>query len=126
MKDLKQLYLPEEALVFSADAKSMYTNIDSSTSITAIQAFITTNINQLPQDFPTDLFLQILKIVMENNVFGLSGSYWLQLIGPAMGTPAAYAYATISCGQHENDIIIPSFAPQLLYYKCYIRDIFGV
>jgi hypothetical protein len=104
----------------------MYTNIDSSTGITANRAFITTNINQLPQDYPTDLFLQILKIVMENNVFEFSGSYWLQLIGTAMGTPAACAYATISYGQHENDIIIPSFAPQLLYYKCYIDDIFGV
>jgi hypothetical protein len=123
-KDLKQLHLPEEALVFSADAKSMYTNIDCNTGITAIHAFVTANIYQLPQDFPTDLFLQNLKIVMENNVFEFAGSYWLQLIGTTMGTPAACAYATISYGQHENDIILPRFVPQLLYYKRYIDDIF--
>lgn len=117
IKDLQHLHLPEEALLFTADAKSMYTNIDSNTGITSIRDFITTNISQLPQDFPTDLFLQTLKIVMENNVFEFAGSYWLQLIGTAMGTPAACAYATISYGQHENSVILPNYAQQLLYYK---------
>ncbi len=126
IKDLQHLHLPEEALLFTADAKSMYTNIDSNTGITSIRDFITTNISQLPQDFPTDLFLQTLKIVMENNVFEFAGSYWLQLIGTAMGTPAACAYATISYGQHENSVILPNYAQQLLYYKRYIDDIFGI
>jgi hypothetical protein len=63
---------------------------------------------------------------MENNIFSFGETYWLQLSGTAMGTPAACAYATISYGHHENTSILPSFKSQLLYYKRYIDDIFGI
>ena len=43
-----------------------------------------------------------------------------------MGTPAACSYATISYGHHENSIILPTYGSQLLYYKRYIDDIFGI
>jgi hypothetical protein len=87
--DLKSLEIPEGALIFSADATLMYTNIDTETGVSAIRNFIATNLRYLPQDFPTELFLQILNIVMENNIFTFAGTYWLQLSGTAMGTPAA-------------------------------------
>jgi len=124
--DLKSLEIPDGALLFSADATSMYTNIDTKTGVDAIRDFITINIRHLPQDFPTELFLQILKIVMDSNIFTFAGTYWLQLSGTAMGTPAACAYATISYGHHENTKILPTFKSQLLYYRRYIDDIFGV
>jgi len=124
--DLKSLEIPEGALLFSADATSMYTNIDTETGVSAIRDFIATNLRYLPQDFPTELSLQILNIVMENNIFTFAGTYWLQLSGTAMGTPAACAYATISYGHHENTKILPAFRSQLLYYKRYIDDIFGI
>jgi len=124
--DLKSLEIPEGALLFSADATSMYTNIDTETGVSAIRDFIATNLRYLPQDFPTELFLQILSIVMENNIFTFAGTYWLQLSGTAMGTPAACAYATVSYGHHENTKILPAFRSQLLYYKRYIDDIFGI
>ena len=80
----------------------------------------------LPTDFPSELFLQILEIVMKNNIFSFENTTWLQLSGTAMGTPAACAYATISFGQYENTCILPNFNRHLLYYKRYIDDIFGV
>jgi hypothetical protein len=43
-----------------------------------------------------------------------------------MGTPAACTYATISFGQYENQYLLPTFQPHLLYYKRYIDDIFGI
>jgi hypothetical protein len=43
-----------------------------------------------------------------------------------MGTQAACAYATISFGHHENSEILPTFQPQLLYFKRHIDDIFGI
>jgi hypothetical protein len=80
----------------------MYRNIDTHTSVTALRDFIMTNVNRHLQNFPMELFLQILTIVMENNNFNFLGSYWLQLSGTAMGTIATWAYAMISYGQHEN------------------------
>jgi len=43
IQDLKQLDIPNKALLFSADAKSMYTNINSDIGIQSIQAFIASN-----------------------------------------------------------------------------------
>jgi hypothetical protein len=126
IKDLKQIDLPENALLFSADAKSMYTNIDSTTGLLTFQHFLEENSNKISADFPTSLFLKILEIVMRNNIFTFSDTYWLQLAGTAMGTPAACAYATITFGHLENTKILPKFHSQLLLYRRYIDDIFAI
>jgi len=126
IQETKRLTLPKEAKLFSADATSMYTNIGTDISIASIEASIQDNIQNIPHDFPTELFLKILELVMKNNVFTFGGSYWLQLLGIAMGTPAACAYATIAYGQHENSVILQKYGDNLLYFKYYIDDIFGI
>jgi hypothetical protein len=57
LDDLKNFTVPEGAVLFTADAKSMYTNIDTATGVTALRDFIISNANQIPPDFPTELFL---------------------------------------------------------------------
>lgn len=104
----------------------MYTNIDTETGVSALRNFMNTKSAHLPPDFPNELFPQVLTIVMENNIFTFVGTYWLQLSGKAMGTPTACAYATIFYGHHKNNKVLPNFRSQLLYYKCYINDIFGI
>jgi hypothetical protein len=104
----------------------MYTNIDTPTGITAIRDFIQTNKNQISDNFPVNLFLEILELVMYNNIFTFSDTYWLQLTGTAMGTPVACAYATVTFGQFENSVILRDFKQHLLYYKRYIDDIIRV
>jgi hypothetical protein len=126
IQDLKQLDIPDKTLLFSADAKSMYTNINSDIGIQSIRAFIASNQESIPTDFPSEMFLQILEAVMKYNIFSFGNTTWLQLSGTAMGTPAACAYATISYGQHENTNILPHFSQNLLYYRRYIDDIFGI
>jgi len=124
--DLKDLQLLPEARIFSADANSMYTNIDTPTGLASIREFIADNAALIPPDFPMQLFLSILQTVMENNIFSFSDTYWLQLSGTAMGTPAACAYATVSYGQHENKNVLFNFSHCFLYYKRYIDDILGI
>jgi len=126
IQDLKQLQIPDNALLFAADAVSMYTNIDTQQAILSMRSFIHDNANNIPNDFPTTLFLQLLEIVMTNNIFSFDDTYWLQLTGTAMGTPAACSYATITYGQHENSQIFPKFGQRLLYYKRCIDNIFGI
>jgi hypothetical protein len=43
-----------------------------------------------------------------------------------MGTPAAPLYSILTFGYHENTSILNTFKPNLLYYKRYIDDIFGI
>ncbi len=63
---------------------------------------------------------------MNNNIFSFADTYWHQLSGTAMGTPTACAYATITYGHFKNSEILPRFNNNLLYYKRYIDDIFGI
>jgi hypothetical protein len=126
IRELKELQLPSSALLFTADAKSMYTNIDSSSGIEALRDFLTTNEASIPTEFPRELFLRILEIVMNNNVFSFADSYWLQLSGTAMGTPAACSYATLSFGHYENVTLLPKFKDNIFFYRRYIDDVFGI
>jgi len=43
---INDLIVPQEALLFSADMKSMYTNIDTNTGLNAIEKFISSNQTQ--------------------------------------------------------------------------------
>jgi len=126
IQDLKKLTLPENATLFSADAKSMYTNIDTSLGLDTLKNFLHENSTRIPTSFPTNLFLQIMELVMRNNIFSFQDTYWLQTSGTAMGTPVACAYATITFGHYENSILLPNFKSNLLYYRRYIDDIFGI
>jgi hypothetical protein len=124
--DLKWLIIPENALLFSADAKSMYMNIDTNTGISNISNFIEANRQNIPPNFPTNLFGQILRLVMENNILTSANTTWLQLSGTAMGTPCACAYATITFSHYKNCNRFPEFAQHILYCRRYIDDIFSI
>jgi hypothetical protein len=126
LEEIKKLHIPGNALLFSADATSMYTNIDTPTGISAVKDFINNNRAYIPNNFPVDLFLQTLQLVMQNNIFTFANTYWLQLTGTAMGTPVACAYATITFGQFENSVLLSDFKQHLLFYKRYIDDIIGI
>jgi len=121
IKDIKKLDIPDNALLFSADAQSMYTNIDTDIGLQAFADFFEDNKTKISPNFPVNLFLQVLELVMRNNIFSFSNTTWLQLSGTAMGTPAACTYS-----QHENSKILPKFNPNLLYYRRYIDNIFGI
>ncbi len=126
IKELKELTIPINARLFSADATSMYTNIDTHLAVDSIKSLILDNTDSLPCNFPTSIILEILTIVMENNVFSFADTFWLQLAGTAMGTPVACSYATISFGHYENAYILREFHSNLLYYRRYIDDILGI
>jgi hypothetical protein len=126
IQDLRELTLPENATLFLADAKSMYTNIDTSLGLETLKDFLLKNSTGISTTFPTNLFLQIMELVMRNNIFSFQDTYWLQTSGTAMGTPVACAYATITYGHYENSILLPNFKSNLLYYQRYIDDIFGI
>jgi len=100
IQELKDLTIPKGALIFSADAVSMYTNIETHLAVESIKNLILAHAKMLPNNFPTSLILETLTIVMNNNIFSFADSYWLQLSVTAMGTPVTCSYATISFGHH--------------------------
>jgi len=109
LEELKNLVIPDNALLFAADATSMYMNIEIDIGMSAVRNFLEYNKTQIPQDFPTEFFLQILHLVMQNKIFSFANTFWLQLTGTTMGTPAARAYATVTFGHYENSLILQKY-----------------
>jgi len=112
--------LPQTATMFTMDAKSMYTNIDTDHALSVI----TRHLRSTVVDINVDALLEGLSIVMRNNIFQFGTTYWLQNTGTAMGTPPAPMYATLYFAIHEI-ATIPCF-PELICYGRYIDDGFGI
>ena len=99
------------AKLFTADATSMYTNIDTEHGLEVLLCWL----NKLKEekkivaDYPMELIVELTALVMRNNHFGFGDTNWLQLIKTAMGTPMACVYATIYFVLKEMGCILPRF-----------------
>ena len=111
--------LPEGARLFTADAVSMYTNIDTDHALAEIRRY-------LPLTKPNKAIMEAITIIMKNNFFQFGDTSWLQLTGTAMGTPPAPMYATLYFGIYEKETILRRYARFLLFYKRYIDDVIGI
>ena len=129
LRDLQQNGpLPPNIWVFTADAKSMYTNIDTAHALEMIGAWLDNLLNEglLPSGFPLAAVKEAMALVMQNNIFEYGDLYFLQLLGTAMGTSAACMWATIYFSVHENSTLLPKYSNNLLLYCRFIDDIFGI
>ena len=115
--------LPPNARLFTADAVSMYTNIDTYRALHSIRNFLRRN--PLFRRMPLDAIHDALDLIMNNNVFQFGDCFFRQLTGTAMGTPPACCYATIYYAIKESNLL-ERFSDNLLFYKRYIDDVFGI
>ena len=60
---------------------------------------------------------------MTKNVFQFGNTWWLQLIGTAMGTLCACAYATLFFVYHGRTFLRENYQDNLLLYLRFIYDI---
>lgn len=124
LKDLGRL--PSNARLFTADAVSMYTNIDTAHALSVFRRWFNEFPKEIPTGFPVKLFLAVLEIIMTRNVFEFDDTNWLQIAGTAMGTSCACMFATLYYALHERLSLLPRYRSQLLYFKRFIDDIFGI
>ena len=69
--------------------------------------------------------LAALSLIMKNNFFQFSDTFWYQKDGTAMVTPPACMWLTLYFSPHE-DKLYHKFRQFLLFYKRLIEDGFGV
>jgi hypothetical protein len=118
---LRNMHIPLNAKLFSLDAVSMYTNIDTIHALKTITKYLQeTTIHNINKP----ALIDALRIVMTHNVFKFGDTFWVQLSGTAMGAPPAPNYATLYYCIHEI-VNIPQH-PNLLYYGRYIDDGLGI
>ena len=83
-EELLSLRLPPNAVLFTADADSMYTNIDTDHALTIIGDYIDNN----PRSTGNPRALKsALEIIMKNMICVFGDLYFKQVKGTAMGTP---------------------------------------
>ena len=124
LKDLiVPLNLPPNAQLFTADAVSMYTNINTASALRIIGDYLQRNSQRFPS-VPYEAVMVALSLIMTKTVFRFGDTYWHQLEGTAMGTPPAVPYATLFYAICEENFVHTS--PNLYFYRRYIDDVFAI
>lgn len=109
-------------VLFSIDIDSLYTNIETSLGLIAIQDIF----KQHPDPArPDKELLQLLHITLTRNDFSFNNKYYLQLCGCAMGRKYSPAYADIYLAHWERAAFTKLQYKPLIYFR-YLDDIFGV
>lgn len=127
LEELKNLErLPPNARLFTCDAVSMYTNINTKHAVTTFKKWIEEHSDELPPTFPKVLFLKLLELVMSENIFQFDDTFYRQEDGAAMGTSCAVQYAGLYYGYHERTELIPRFGKCLKIFKRFVDDMFGI
>eukprot|EP00804_Cyclotella_cryptica_P027887 CCRYP_003803-RB/>CCRYP_003803-RB protein AED:0.26 eAED:0.26 QI:0/-1/0/1/-1/0/1/0/169 len=73
--------------------------------------------------------LQGLELMMRHNIMKFGDSYFLQLIGTAMGTSVAVVFANLYFGWHEKVTLLPKYRDALqriLFHARFIDDVFFI
>ena len=75
---------------------------------------------------PTDDVMEMIKLVLENNNFGLGGSkHFLQVKGTAIGSKLGRNYACTYMGSWEQELLNKCPIKPVVYFR-FIDDIFGI
>ena len=106
----------------------MYTNIDTDHGLEILRLFLEDLEKQgdIPTDFNIDMILNAAELIMRWNIFEYGDCFFKQLIGTAMGTPAAVLWAIIYYWWHEKWVLLPKYGAKMPLLLRYIDDMFAV
>ena len=98
------------------DIKSLYTSIRHDLFYTAIEFWLEKLADRIPhlERFGRGFVMDALKIILEFNFFEINDKFWHQLIGTAMGTPAAVVGSNLVVGFLEVKMfrLLPQIYPR--------------
>ena len=121
---LKDLRLPENAILASLDVTSLYTNIPNHEGIKTTGSYLFKD--RSPHLNPTNSSIcKLLELVLTTNNFLFDNKEYLQIGGTAMGTKLAPSLANLFMG-HFEDKFVYSHLVQPFIWKRFIDDIFFV
>ncbi|XP_019897156.3 uncharacterized protein LOC105009030 isoform X2 [Esox lucius] len=119
---VQNLVIPTDALLFTMDVDSLYTNIDIQEGIQSIR-----NIFHKYPDAkrPDKELLQLLEINLARNDFEFDNNYFLQIKGTAIGKKFAPAYANIFMAEWDTSALAACPKRPTQFYR-YLDDIWGI
>ena len=124
---LDPMHLPPNACLFTYDAISMYTNIDTTQCLHRLTSYLEdpTTSDSYPHISPTPL-VEALHLVMKNNRMKFGDIFAHQHKGIAMGMSPAPTIANLFVGIYEQAHIPPFPITSLAFLKRFIDDGFGI
>ncbi|XP_041797348.1 uncharacterized protein LOC121609712 [Chelmon rostratus] len=121
IEKIRPLVLPSNAILFTIDIDSLYTNIDTRMGLQTIRTIF----NRYPdRNRPDDDILQLLEICLTCNDFTFDNQYYLQVHGTAMGHRYAPSYANLYMSEWERSAL-QKCPLQPLFYLRFLDDIIG-
>ena len=119
---LKTVTVPKEALLFSIDIDSLYTNIETQAGLNAVKIMF----NKYPDGTrPDKELLELLEINLTQNDFEFNNKYYLQTKGTAMGKKFAPSFANIYMALWEETALEKCRLKPTHYFR-FLDDIFGI
>lgn len=115
---LSNTIAPPTSYLVSLDIESLYTNISFNMAIEVFLKIFAGHPKLI-------LYLDLLKYVLNNNIFQFSGKIYHQVCGIAMGTTMAPALASVVVAYYE-DMYLESRQLLPLVWRRYIDDILAV
>ena len=122
VEKIKNLTIPANAILFTIDVDSLYTNIETKEGIQAVKEIFQNNHDKKR---PDKELLQLLEINLTRNDFEFDDKFFLQIKGTAMGKKFAPAYADIFMASWETAALEKCSLKPLHYYR-YLDDIWGI
>ncbi|XP_069467883.1 uncharacterized protein [Ambystoma mexicanum] len=111
-------------LFITLDVESLYSNIPQLESLPIIKFFL--DMRSDPQQVPSEFLIDLLEIALTKNYFRFKEDFFLQVKGTAMGASFAPNYATLFMWAFEKVSIFDESNPYLqsiIFYRRYIDDI---
>ena len=125
--EISKLTLPPNASIFTYDAISMYTKIDTEDCISRISSFLKDpTTRQKFSHYPTTALIEAIQIVMTNNRMRFGDILVKQLRGIAMGMSPAPTIANLYVAIYEESTILQFLDTFILWLRRFIDDGFGI
>eukprot|EP00804_Cyclotella_cryptica_P019481 CCRYP_006649-RB/>CCRYP_006649-RB protein AED:0.21 eAED:0.04 QI:0/-1/0/1/-1/0/1/0/367 len=128
-REVIEIRVPPNAKLVTFDAQAMYSNICLDHAMQVMKHWLE-HVYRAPITRPLNqAILQGLELVMRHNIMKFGDSYFLQLIGTAMGTSVAVVFANLYFGWHEKVTLLPKYRDALkriLFHARFIDDVFFI
>lgn len=118
---VRRLVLPSNALLFTIDIESLYTNINTDLGLSTVRNIFRRN---LDAQRPDEEVLQLLELCLRCNDFEFNGNRYLQVEGTTMGHRYAPSYANLYMSEWEAGALSKCQCKPLFYLR-FLDDIIG-
>lgn len=118
---IRERVLPSNALLFTIDIESLYTNINTDLGLNTVQNVFRRNPDA---QRPDEEILQLLELCLRCNDFQFNGSRYLQIEGTAMGHRYAPSYANLYMSEWETGALEKCRYKPIFYLR-FLDDIIG-